>query len=77
MLLSQIVQPQSVKFGMNREGIDNRQLALNIMHWLSGLLSRHTADYTDSADSLAPLSLTNLCNRCNLWITARFAKRID
>jgi len=27
-----------MKFGMNRAGIDNRQLALNIMHWLSGLL---------------------------------------
>jgi hypothetical protein len=26
------------KFGMNVPGIDNRQLALNIMHWLSGLL---------------------------------------
>ncbi|MGI8782338.1 MAG: hypothetical protein ACR2L2_01615 [Acidobacteriota bacterium] len=26
------------KFGMNAPGIDNRQLALNIMHWLSGLL---------------------------------------
>lgn len=26
------------KFGMNRPGIDNRQLALNIMHWLSNLL---------------------------------------
>jgi hypothetical protein len=38
MLSAQIVQPQGVKFGMNREGIDNRQLALNIMHWLSGLL---------------------------------------
>ena len=24
--------------GMNVAGIDNRQLALNIMHWLSGLL---------------------------------------
>jgi len=23
---------------MNVEGIDNRQLALNIMHWLSGLI---------------------------------------
>jgi len=23
---------------MNRPGIDNRQLALNIMHWLAGLL---------------------------------------
>jgi len=27
-----------MKFGMNRPGIDNRQLALNIMHWLSGML---------------------------------------
>jgi hypothetical protein len=27
-----------VKFGMNREGNNNKQLALNIMHWLSGLL---------------------------------------
>ncbi len=25
-------------FGMNVEGTDNRQLALNIMHWLSGLI---------------------------------------
>ncbi len=27
-----------LRFGMNREGNDNRQLALNIMHWLSGLI---------------------------------------
>ena len=27
------------KIGMNYPGIDNRQLALNIMHWLSGLLN--------------------------------------
>jgi hypothetical protein len=26
------------KFGMNVAGLDNRQMALNIMHWLSGLL---------------------------------------
>lgn len=38
MLSAQLAGPQSVKFGMNRPGIDNRQLALNIMHWLSGLL---------------------------------------
>jgi hypothetical protein len=25
-------------FGMNVPGLDNRQLALNIMHWLSGVL---------------------------------------
>jgi hypothetical protein len=28
----------SEKFGMNVPGLDNRQMALNIMHWLSGLL---------------------------------------
>ena len=38
MLLAQIVGAQRMPFGMNRPGIDNRQLALNIMHWLSGLL---------------------------------------
>jgi hypothetical protein len=38
MLSAQVVGPQQTKFGMNRPGIDNRQLALNIMHWLSRLL---------------------------------------
>jgi len=38
MLSAQIVGAQQMKFGMNRPGIDNRQLALNIMHWLSGKL---------------------------------------
>ncbi|HEY2971662.1 MAG TPA: hypothetical protein VGJ48_04060 [Pyrinomonadaceae bacterium] len=38
MLSAQVVGAQRVRFGMNRPGIDNRQLALNIMHWLSGLL---------------------------------------
>ena len=38
MLSAQVVGAQRMKFGMNRPGIDNRQLALNIMHWLSGLL---------------------------------------
>jgi hypothetical protein len=27
-----------IPFGMNVEGTDNRQLSLNIMHWLSGLI---------------------------------------
>jgi hypothetical protein len=36
MLSAQIAG--QMKFGMNRPGIDNRQLALNIVHWLSGLL---------------------------------------
>jgi hypothetical protein len=26
------------RFGMNRDGIDNRQFALNVMHWLTGLI---------------------------------------
>lgn len=38
MLSAQISGPNGMRFGMNRPGIDNRQLALNIMHWLSGLL---------------------------------------
>lgn len=39
MLSAQIIPgPNSIKFGMNWPGTDNRQLALNIMHWLSGRL---------------------------------------
>lgn len=40
MLSAQVVTVQGtqIKFGMNRPGIDNRQLALNMMHWLSGVL---------------------------------------
>ncbi|HEY6867767.1 MAG TPA: DUF4350 domain-containing protein [Candidatus Eisenbacteria bacterium] len=36
-----IVMPgrPTLRMGMNRAGIDNRQLALNIMHWLSGALN--------------------------------------
>jgi hypothetical protein len=32
------VASRGFRFGMNVPGIDNRQLALNIMHWLSGAL---------------------------------------
>jgi hypothetical protein len=38
MLSAQLAGANQAKFGMNRPGIDNRQLALNIMHWLSGVL---------------------------------------
>ena len=38
MLSAQLSGPNRLQFGMNRPGIDNRQLALNIMHWLSGVL---------------------------------------
>lgn len=35
MLSAQLAGPNKARFGMNRTGIDNRQLAINIMHWLS------------------------------------------
>lgn len=38
MLSAQLAGPDKMPFGMNRPGIDNRQLALNIMHWLSGVI---------------------------------------
>jgi hypothetical protein len=38
MLSAQLAGPSKTPFGMNRPGLDNRQIALNIMHWLSGLL---------------------------------------
>jgi hypothetical protein len=37
-MLTAQVMPSGFRFGMNIAGTDNRQLALNIMHWLSGLL---------------------------------------
>lgn len=37
-MLTAQVTPQGYRFGMNISGYDNRQLALNIVHWLSGLL---------------------------------------
>lgn len=38
MLSAQVVGPDKRPMGMNVPGNDNRQLALNIMHWLSGIL---------------------------------------
>lgn len=38
MLSAQRAGPEKRPMGMNVPGSDNRQLALNIMHWLSGLL---------------------------------------
>ena len=35
MLSAHLAGPNKARFGMNRPGTDNRQLALNIMHWLS------------------------------------------
>ena len=33
-----MLSAQNVNFGMNYPGTDNRQLVLNVVHWLSGLL---------------------------------------
>ena len=38
MLSAQVTGSDNQPFGMNIPDIDNRQLVLNIMHWLSGLL---------------------------------------
>lgn len=38
MLSAQLAGSDNQPVGMNVPGVDNRQLALNIMHWLSGLL---------------------------------------
>jgi len=38
MLSAQVAGPKNRPMGMNVPGNDNRQFALNIMHWLSGLL---------------------------------------
>ncbi len=40
MLTAQLAGPEKAPFGgLNAQGIDNRQLALNIMHWLSKILN--------------------------------------
>jgi hypothetical protein len=38
LMSAQIAGPNKVPMGMNTPGNDNRQLALNIMHWLTGEL---------------------------------------
>jgi uncharacterized membrane protein len=38
MLSAQVAGPENFKMGMNVPGNDDRQFALNTMHWLSGLL---------------------------------------
>ncbi|HEX5966429.1 MAG TPA: hypothetical protein VFY51_10885 [Pyrinomonadaceae bacterium] len=38
MLSAQVSGVEKFKMGMNYEGYDNKQYALNLMHWLSGLL---------------------------------------
>lgn len=38
MLTAQLTGLEKSPFGMNVPGLDNKQLVLNVMHWLSGLL---------------------------------------
>ena len=38
MISAQVTGPENRRMGMNVPGNDNRQYALNLMHWLSGLL---------------------------------------
>ena len=38
MLSAQITGPNKRTMGMNTPGNDNKQYALNLMHWLSGIL---------------------------------------
>jgi hypothetical protein len=38
MLSAQLAGPQQWKMGMNQPGLDNKQLVLNLMHWLTGIL---------------------------------------
>ena len=38
MLSAQVAGADNKPFGMNVAETDNRQLVLNVMHWLSGLL---------------------------------------
>jgi hypothetical protein len=57
------------KFGMNVPGLDNRQMALNIVHWLTGLLEPGAAMPTlagaaDSAGNAAVYWAQCSCNHC-------------
>ncbi len=41
---AQVEGPERRPFGMNVPGLDNRQLALNVIHWLSGDLGLELAN---------------------------------
>ena len=54
MLTAQVAGPNKNPMGMNVPGCDNRQLALNIMHWLSSLKTLSTAAPAAVVNSTAP-----------------------
>ncbi|HEY5403134.1 MAG TPA: hypothetical protein VIK24_09700, partial [Pyrinomonadaceae bacterium] len=41
MLSAQIAGANKFKMGMNVPGTDNKQYALNVLHWLSGMLKEN------------------------------------
>ncbi len=49
MLSAQVAGDGSFKMGMNAGNIDNKQFALNILHWLSGLLEPREAERKKAA----------------------------
>jgi hypothetical protein len=49
MLSAQVAGDGTFKMGMNAGGIDNKQFALNILHWLSGLLEPREAERKKAA----------------------------
>ncbi len=49
MLSAQVAGSGALKMGMNAGGIDNKQLALNILHWLSALLEPKEAQRKKAA----------------------------
>jgi hypothetical protein len=49
MLSAQVAVDGTFKMGMITGGIDNKQLALNILHWLSGLLDPREALHKKAA----------------------------
>jgi hypothetical protein len=54
-MLSAQIAPDGSKFGMNVDGIDNQQFALNVIHWLTGLLDpEKPADARESTPAPAP-----------------------
>jgi S1-C subfamily serine protease len=56
LLTAQVTGPMRKPMGMNVPGVDNRQFALNLMHWLSNLLDPPAAAATAPAVAATPPS---------------------
>ena len=65
-LSAQVNGNKSIRMGMNVPGTDNRQFALNIMHWLSGLkLVAHEESVAAKSRRLAPGEAGTVADRCD------------